>query len=157
MGFEPTVPFRTSVFKTDAFDRSAISPRWSPKSDLNRRPPTYKEGALPLSYSGKCSIRNIGNVITPSMVYTLHTTFVSILPLHQSNTGKPVLVVMDIPIQGIWVIRGITEFHGCHRGSKVEPIPSKSPCQSAGTLVLLSPTPFVPLVRYRSTQCSLLA
>lgn len=52
VGFEPTVRLRTSVFKTDAFDRSAIPPKWSPKSDLNRRPPTYKEGALPLSYSG---------------------------------------------------------------------------------------------------------
>ena len=52
VGFEPTVPFRTFAFKANAIDRSAISPRWSPKSDLNRRPPTYKEGALPLSYSG---------------------------------------------------------------------------------------------------------
>ena len=52
MGFEPTVPFRTFAFKANAIDRSAIPPKWSPKSDLNRRPPTYKEGALPLSYSG---------------------------------------------------------------------------------------------------------
>lgn len=30
-----------------------LSKMWSPRSGLNRRPPAYKAGALPLSYSGK--------------------------------------------------------------------------------------------------------
>jgi len=38
VGFEPTVPFRTSVFKTDAIDRSAISPlEWCPLPESNQQ------------------------------------------------------------------------------------------------------------------------
>ena len=56
VGFEPTVRLRTSVFKTDAFDRSAISPRWSPLSALPRRLPTYKEGTLLTELNGRRSL-----------------------------------------------------------------------------------------------------
>ena len=31
VGFEPTVRLKTSVFKTDAIDRSAISPKMEPE------------------------------------------------------------------------------------------------------------------------------
>ncbi len=58
MGFEPTVRLRTSVFKTDAFDRSAISPKWSPGWDSNPRcgvtHPPYKSGAFDLWATRAC-------------------------------------------------------------------------------------------------------
>ena len=46
-GFEPPVPFSTSVFKTDALDHSANSPK-SHLSESNQQPIDYKSIALPI-------------------------------------------------------------------------------------------------------------
>jgi hypothetical protein len=47
--FELTVPFRTSVFKTDAIDHSAISPDMVPPAGIEPAKPDYKTGILPLN------------------------------------------------------------------------------------------------------------
>ena len=59
-GFEPPVPCGTSVFKTDAFDRSAIPPQerqWSGRRDSDPRLSAPKADALP----GCATPRQIAN------------------------------------------------------------------------------------------------
>ena len=58
MGLEP-VRLSTPVPQTGASANFATS-AWSPRLELNQRPPSYQDGVLPLNYEGEILVRRQG-------------------------------------------------------------------------------------------------